>query len=258
VVITEGDLALAAEDPSLNLPNISPAQKREILIQYMVDLKTGARAAEAEKLGEGPEFARKVAYFRDKILLDEYIERETKKAVTPEAARKLYDEAFKDAKPEEERRASHILVEGEEEAKAILARLKAGEDFKKLATELSKDPGSGQSGGDLGFFTRERMVEPFAEAAFKLEPGQLSDPVKTQFGWHVIRLEEKRQKPVPTFDEVRPQVDAYLTRKTQQDIVLGLRQKSKIERLDQPAAAPNPTAAPNPAAAPKPADAPKP
>ncbi len=78
------------------------------------------------------------------------------------------------------------------------------------------------------------MVQPFAEVAFKLEPGQVSDPVKTQFGWHVIKVDEKRTKPVPSFDEMKDQVDAYLTRKAQQDVILALRQKAKIERLDQP------------------------
>jgi len=235
--ITEGDLAVAAEDPALSLPAMEDAQKRTLLVGYMVDLKLGAKAAEAAKIGEGPEFSRKLAYLRDKLLLDEYLEQEVKKAATPEAARKLYDETAKDMKPEQEARARHILVETEDEAEKAYARAKAGEDFAKLSGELSKDPGSKTDGGDLGFFTKERMVAPFAEAAFKLEPGQISEPVKSQFGWHVIKLEEKRQKPVPTFEEMKEQVESYLTRKTQQDVILALRQKGKVERLDEPAAA---------------------
>jgi peptidyl-prolyl cis-trans isomerase C len=81
------------------------------------------------------------------------------------------------------------------------------------------------------------MVAPFAEAGFKLEPGQISEPVKTQFGWHVIKVEEKRTKPIPPFEEMKEQVDQYLTRKAQQDLVLKLRQEAKIERLDEPKAA---------------------
>ena len=90
-----------------------------------------------------------------------------------------------------------------------------------MAAELSTDPGSKTDGGDLGFFTKDRMVEPFAEAAFKMEPGQISDPVKSQFGWHVIKVEEKRTKPVPSLAEMQDQVNTYLERKAQQDLIVG-------------------------------------
>jgi len=230
--ITEADLAVAAEDPALQMPNVPDAQKRDLLTGYLIDLKLGAKAAEAAKVGQSPDFARKLAYNRDKTLLDEYLEQETKKAVTPEAARKLYDETAKNVTPEPEVRARHILVETEEEAKKAAGRVKGGEDFSKVAGEISKDPGSKTDGGDLGFFTKDRMVEPFAEAAFKLEPGQISDPVKSQFGWHVIKVEEKRTKPVPSFEEMKDQVEAYLGRKAQQDLIVGLRKDAKIERLD--------------------------
>ena len=230
--ITEGDLAVAADDPALQLPNVPEAQKRDLLTGYLIDLKLGAKAAEAAEVGEGAEFARKLAYSRDKTLLDQYLEQEAKKAVTPEAARKLYDDTAKSVTPDQEVRARHILVESEDEAKQAATRVKGGEDFAKVAGELSKDPGSKTDGGDLGFFTKERMVEPFAEAAFKLEPGQVSEPVKSQFGWHVIKVEDRRSKPVPSFDEMKDQVETYLARKAQQDLIVGLRKDAKIERLD--------------------------
>jgi len=230
--ITEGDLAIAAEDPALQMPNVPEEQKRDLLTGYMIDLKLGAKAAEAAKVGSGAEFARKLAYNRDKTLLDEYLDQEAKKAVTPEAARKLYEETVKSVPAEQEVRARHILVENEEDAKKAAARVKGGEDFTKVAGELSKDPGSKTDGGDLGFFTKDRMVEPFAEAAFKLEPGQISDPVKSQFGWHVIKVEEKRNKPAPSFEETKDQVETYLARKAQQDLIMGLRKSAKVERLD--------------------------
>ncbi|MFE1598638.1 peptidylprolyl isomerase [Methylobacterium sp. ID0610] len=228
--VTAGDLAVAADDPALSLPGVSDEQKKGLLVDYMVDLKLGAQAAEKAKIGENPDFTRKLAYFRDKLLLDEYLEREAKKAVTPEAARSLYDETVKTLKPEEEVHARHILVESEAEAKKIAGRIKGGEDFAKIAAETSKDPGSKAEGGDLGWFTKERMVPAFAEAAFKLDAGKVSDPVKTQFGWHVIKVEEKRTKPVPGFDEMKEQIDTYLTRKTQQDIITKLREQAKIEK----------------------------
>lgn len=238
--ITEADLAVAADDPALSLPGVTDEQKRDLLVGYLIDLKIGAKAAEAARVADGADFARKLAYFRDKLLLDEHLDREVKKAVTPEAVRKLYDDTVKNVKPEQEVHARHILVETEDEAKQAQTRLKAGEDFGKLAGEVSKDPGSKSEGGDLGFFTQDRMVQPFAETAFKLQPGQVSDPVKTQFGWHLIKVEEKRTRPVPAFDEMKEQVEQYLTRKTQQDIVLGLREKAKVERLDEPKKADEP------------------
>ncbi|MGO4706965.1 peptidylprolyl isomerase [Microvirga sp. 2MCAF38] len=232
VDITEADLAIAEADPALQLPNVSDAQKRDLLIGYMIDLKLGAKAAAAAKVGDTPDFARKLAYNQDKTLLDEYLSQEAKKGVTPEAAKKLYDETVKSVTPEQEVRARHILVENEDEAKKVYARVKGGEDFAKVAGEVSKDPGSKTDGGDLGFFSKDRMVEPFAEAAFKLEPGQISEPVKSQFGWHIIKLEEKRTKPAPSFEEMKEQVNNYLERKTQQDLILNLRKDAKIERLD--------------------------
>ncbi|MDU0340646.1 peptidylprolyl isomerase [Bosea rubneri] len=242
IEITESELALAADDLGERTAQLPEDRKREELINFLVDLKLGAKAAKAAKIGESPEFAKRLAYSRDKLLLDDYLTSESKKAATQEAAKKLFDDTVKTLKPEEEVRARHILVPEEAQAKAALERLKKGEDFAKVAGELSKDPGSGKEGGDLGWFAKERMVPEFAEAAFKLEKGQLSEPVKSQFGWHVIKLEDKRTKPLPTFDEVKPQIEQYLVRKAQQDIIVGLRDKAKVERLDQPAAAPAPAA----------------
>jgi len=232
VDITDADIDAAIDDPALQLSQVPEAQKRDLLVGYLVDLKLGARAAEAAKIGDNPAFAKKLTYLKDKALLDAYLEQESKKAVTPDAARKLYDETIKSLTPDAEVHARHILVETEDQAKKAYERVKGGEDFAKVASDLSTDPGSKAEGGDLGFFAKDRMVEPFAEAAFKLEPGQISEPVKTQFGWHVIKVEEKRTKPVPTFEETKPQIDVYLGRKAQQDVILGLRQKGKIERFD--------------------------
>lgn len=242
--ITQGDLNIAGEDPALSLPGVDEAGKKGLLVDYMIDLRVGAQAADAAKVGESPEFKRKLAYFRDKLLLDDFLEQEAKKAVTPDAAKALYDQTVKALKPEEEVHARHILVDNEADAKKIATRVKGGEDFAKIAGETSKDPGSKAEGGDLGWFTKERMVAPFAEAAFKMSPGQVSDPVKTQFGWHVIKLEEKRTKPVPSFDEMKEQVDQYITRKAQQDVILKLREAAKVERTDAAPTAPPPVVPP--------------
>ena len=171
IEITESELALAADDLGERTAQMPEERKREELINFLVDLKLGARAAAAAKIGEGPDFAKRMAYNRNKLLLDEYLTTEAKKAATPEAAKKLFEDTVKTLKPEEEVHARHILVPEEAQAKAALERLKKGEDFAKVAAELSKDPGSGKEGGDLGWFAKERMGPEFAEAAFKLEKG---------------------------------------------------------------------------------------
>ncbi len=114
-------------------------------------------------------------------------------------------------------------------------RLKKGEDFAKVAGELTEDPSGKANGGDLGYFSKEQMVPEFSDTAFKLEKGQISEPVKTQFGWHVIKVEDKRVKPPPKFEEVKPQIEQYVVRKAQAEMVTKLRADAKIERLDKPA-----------------------
>jgi peptidyl-prolyl cis-trans isomerase C len=255
--ITELDVTIATEDLGQQLPQqLTPPQRRDYVVNYLTDLKLASKAAAQLKLDGSTEFKARLAYFRDKALVDEYLGQEARRAVSDEAMRKLYDDTTKTLAPEQEARARHILVENEEDAKKIYERVTAGkEDFATLAKELSKDPGSGREGGDLGYFTRERMVPEFAEAAFKLETGQISQPVKTQFGWHVIKLEDKRVKPLPTFEQVRTQLEQYLTRKTHTELIMALREKGKVERLDKPAEAPAAPAAPG--AAPAPAAPPK-
>jgi peptidyl-prolyl cis-trans isomerase C len=204
----------------------------------------GAKAALEAKISDSPSFQQRLAHVRDKLLLEDYLMNEAHKSTTPEAIAKLYDDTIKALPPEEEVHARHILVETEDQAKEVVKRLGKGEDFAKLSAELSKDPGSGKQGGDLGWFTRERMVPEFADVAFKTAVGQISAPVKTQFGWHVLKVEEKRLHQPPKLEDVKDQIAQYLERKAQQDIILGLRAKAKIERLDQPAAAAEPVKKP--------------
>jgi len=148
---------------------------------------------------------------------------------------------------EEEVHARHILVPTEAEAKDIEDQLKKGADFATLAKEKSKDPGAAD-GGDLGYFTKEQMVPEFSEAAFKLEKGQISDPIHTQFGWHIIKVEDKRTKPTPTFDQVRSQLENFVAHKAQAEMVENLRKSATIERLDQPPPAAADPSTLNPAA----------
>ena len=237
VEITDADVQIATDDLGATLPKDLQGPARDTyIVDYLTDLKIVAKQADKDKMGEGPDFAKKLAYFRDKALMESLLSKSTKAAITEEAMRKVYDEAAAKQKAEPEVHARHILLPTEDEAKAALKRVQDGEDFAKVATELSKDPGS--QGGDLGFFTKDKMVPEFADVAFKMDVGKISDPVKSQFGWHIIKVEEKRTKPFPAYEAVKDQISQYVARKSQSDLIMKLREASKVERMDAPPAPP--------------------
>ncbi|WP_043878753.1 peptidylprolyl isomerase [Azorhizobium caulinodans] len=241
--IRASELAIAEDDIGPGLPQVQGAARQEYILSFLTDMTLLAQAAQAQKLDQSPEFAAKMNYLRTKALMETLMAAEAKKAVTEDAKRKTYDEFVKQTKPETEVHARHILVDSEAKAKEIAAKAKAGADFAKLAKENSKD--SAEDGGDLGYFTKDQMVPEFADAAFKLDKGQVSDPVKTQFGWHVIKVEDKRQKPIPTYEQVSDQIDQYLIRKAQSDLVTKLRSDAKVEKTSAaPSAAPAAPATP--------------
>jgi len=234
VEITDVDVALALDDLGPGIPRQLEGKAREsYILDFLIDEQLVVQKAQADKLAETPDFAKKLGYLRDKALMETLLGKVAKDAATEAAIKQTYDEAAKNQKPDTEYHAHHILVPTEDEAKAALKRVKGGEDFAKVAGEISKDPGA--KGGDLGWFTKDRMVAEFSDAAAKLEPGQVSEPVKTQFGWHIIKLDEKRPKVFPPLDQVRDQVTRYVVQKAQSDLVLKLREGAKIERSDEPA-----------------------
>ena len=243
VEITDDDVQVALDDLGPTLPQqIEGPQREAYVLDYLIDLRLVAKKAAAEKMGEGADVARRLAYFRDKVMMETLLGKAAREGATEAAMKQVYDEAAAKQTGEEEISARHILVPTEEEAKAALKRVKGGEDFAKVADEISKDPGS--KGGDLGWFTRDRMVPEFGEAAFKLTKGQISDPVKSQFGWHVIKLEDRRRKPFPAFEEVKTQVAQYVAQKSQSELIMKLREGAKIERMEAPAAPVLPPLAP--------------
>ena len=239
--IRASDLAMAEEDVGSNLPMTGEA-RREYLTKFLSDMILVVQAAEAKKLQDREDFKRRLAYSRDKLLMEMMLQQEGKGSISEGALHQLYDEATKQMAGDKEVHARHILVDTEDQAKAILAELKKGGDFAALAKQRSKDPGAA-NGGDLGYFTQDQMVPEFAQTAFKLEIGQLSDPVKTQFGWHIIKVEEKRDRQIPEFDKVRDQLENFLARRTQADLINKLRAKANIEQGE---AAPEPAPIPAP------------
>ena len=233
--ITDDDVQVALEDLGPTLPQqIEGPQREAYVLDYLIDLRLVARKAAAEKMGESADAARRLAYYRDKVMMETLLGKVAKDGATDAAMKQVYDDAAAKQTSEEEISARHILVPTEDEAKAALKRVKGGENFAKVADEVSKDPGS--KGGDLGWFTKDRMVPEFGEAAYKLKKGEISDPVKSQFGWHVIKLEDRRRKPFPSFEEVKTQVAQYVAQKSQSELIMKLREGAKIDRAEAPAA----------------------
>jgi peptidyl-prolyl cis-trans isomerase C len=233
--ITDDDLKIAADDLRGSLPpQLDDKARDNYLLDYLINSELVAQKAIADKADQTPEFAKKLAYYREKLLMQGVLEQIAKNATSDAAVKATYDEEVKKQKPETEIHARHILVGTEEEAKSALKRLMGGEDFEKIAKEVSKDPGA--EGGDLGWFTKDRMVPEFANAAFALEVGQVSDPVKTPFGWHIIEILDKREKTPPPFDEVKDQVARYVAQKAQMAYIADLRKTAKIEKTEPPEA----------------------
>jgi peptidyl-prolyl cis-trans isomerase C len=235
--IKQGDLTIAEEELGPSLAQMDPASRRENLIAFLIDMKIVAKAAEDKKVADNADFKQKLSFARNRLLMDSLLATEGKTALTDDAMKKVYQEAIEKVAGEKEVHARHILLPTEDEAKAVKAELDKGADFAELAKKKSKDPGAAD-GGDLGFFTKDQMVPEFSAVAFELAPGKISDPVKSQFGWHIIKVEEKRDRKAPEFDQVKAQVSQFVVRKAQADYVTKLRAAAKIERLDVKADAP--------------------
>jgi len=230
--ITEKDLKLAEAEIGSDLGNLPTPTRRRVLVEYIIETELMAAAANAEKLEESPAFDDRMAYYKRKALREAYFDSKIKNSVSEAAAKTFYDDQIKGMKPEEEVKARHILVEKEDEAREIKKKIEEGADFEEMAKEHSKDPGTKDNGGLLGFFSRGQMVPQFEEAAFILEPGQISEPVESRFGWHLIKVEERRQRPLPTFDEVKERILNSMIHRKAQSVAEELRQTAKIEYID--------------------------
>jgi peptidyl-prolyl cis-trans isomerase C len=236
--IRQSDLAIAEEEIGASLPQgVTGEARREYLLTYMIDMIIVAQDAEVQGMSASDEFKRRFQMMRSKVLMELLLRQHARKSITEDAMRKVYADAMKQMSTEEEVRARHILVAKEEDAKAIAADLNKGADFADTAKKKSLEPGAAESGGDLGYFSKEQMVPEFSDAAFKLEKGKVSEPVKSQFGWHIIKVEDKRKKPAPTYEQVKDQLESFVARKAQTDLVAKLRTSAKIERVNAPAPA---------------------
>ncbi|MDQ3558548.1 MAG: peptidylprolyl isomerase [Pseudomonadota bacterium] len=232
--ITEEDLTLARQEFGSELEQIPQEQQRSALIDALVNMRLLAVAARDAKLDQGPEFEKRVEFIRMQALRNAYVEAEIVNSLTPDEIQKGYETLIlSQHKPEEQIRARHILVETKEEAQKLIEELKGGAAFEELAKQ-SKDP-SGQNGGDLGFFGKGQMVPPFEAAALALQPGAFTqEPVQSEFGWHVIKLEEKRMSEPPALAEVEGELRNYLVRQKFETVMADLRTRYAVEILGRP------------------------
>ena len=230
--ITEADISFAAEDLAQELQQMPPEQRKAFLVTVLIDMKVMAKAARDAQMDQTALFKQRLKYLEDRSLRRAYFAEKIATGVTPEALQAAYDKFVASFTGQEEVHARHILVATEDEAKAIKTELEGGKDFAELAKEKSTDPSAQQNGGDLGFFGKGMMVKPFEDAAFTMEVGAISDPIKSDFGWHIIKLEEKRMSQPPSLDQVAPQLQQQVMFQNFEASVATLKQGLAIDIPD--------------------------
>jgi peptidyl-prolyl cis-trans isomerase C len=233
VKLTQGEVDQASSDLDPQFSRLPDDQRRLAALAALVDIKVLAGAAKTEKLDESADFKQRIEFLKDRALHNEYFQTAIVDKISDADVRARYDKEIAAMPAKNEVRARHILVKTEDEAKAIIKKLEGGAKFEDLAKESSTD-GSASQGGDLGYFGEGMMVPEFEKAAFALEVGGYTkEPVKSQFGYHIIKLEDKRQQQPPAFDEVKDQVRSILIREKYIEMVKKLRDSSKITYEDE-------------------------
>jgi peptidyl-prolyl cis-trans isomerase C len=252
-VIHQSDVRAAAATLPENARGMPAQVLMPMLLDQVIDGQALLIAARKAGLDKDPVVSRQMTEASDRALQSALIGREVGPTLSEAAIRARYDRDIAGKPGEEEVHARHILVADEAEAKKIIAELKKGGDFAALAKKYSKDPGGAQ-GGDLGFFRKEEMVPEFANAAFAMKPGEISAvPVHTQFGWHVIKLEERRTAPPPSFEQSHDQLRQKMIQEGVQAVIAKARAEVKVERFNMDGSVPKATDTAVPPATPAPA-----
>jgi peptidyl-prolyl cis-trans isomerase C len=230
--ITEADLALAEAELDQQFAQLPEEQRRAAAMTAIVEIRLMSQRAEADGLADTADFQRRMELLRQRALHAAYIESTIAAEVTDEVLRERYDREIGNLELSEEVRARHIIVESEEEAAAIIAELDEGGDFEELAREHSQD-GAAQRGGDLGYFSQGQMVPEFEAVVFDMEvDSYTSEPVQTQFGWHVIQLVDRREQEPPAYEQVEQQLRSLVLRERYFQAVQDLREEAEIEFED--------------------------
>ena len=233
IAITYNDVSLVEDELMAVYGQLPEEQRFQTLVGYMVNRILASEAAKKAGLENDADVAKIKAFMERKALQDVYIAKMLMERVREADVTAYYGKEILNGPVEEEVRARHILLDNREAADAVVADLENGADFAALAIDRSKGP-SGPSGGDLGYFSKQSMVPAFSDAAFKLAAGETSPPVQTQFGWHVIRVEDRRNRPVPPLDQVRDQIYQLLISEAQRDIYDEMRAKASVDLVDMP------------------------
>lgn len=230
--ITRAEIELMKEEMAAQIPQLQAMPLEGVydgLLNRAINQKLLLAQGRKAGLASDPEVKKQLAEVEDELVRRAWLQKQLEKQVTDAMVKERYDQFVKDNPPEEEVHARHILLDSEEAAKAVIAELNKGADFEALAKEKSTGP-SGPRGGDLGWFKKGAMVAEFSDAAFALKPGSVSEaPVKTQFGWHVIKVEDRRTAEPPAFAEVEEQLRAEAAQDAVEKVLADLRDKAKVE-----------------------------
>lgn len=236
--ILRSDIEAARAQLPEQYRNLPMEQVFQPILNQLIRTKLLAQKARDANMQDAEAHKRSVALIEERLLEQAYLQQAVEKRITDKALRERYESAVKSFPTSEEVRARHILVKTEAEAVAIIKEISGGADFAKLAAEKSIGP-SKTRGGDLDYFGRGQMVKSFEDAAFALAKGEVTDkPVQSQFGWHVIKVEDKRQSKPPSFEEARDQISQEMSQEAAGDVVKELTEAAKIERFDLDGAAP--------------------
>ncbi len=231
-VITEGDMKAAKAEIGQQIAQMPPPAQRRVLIEFLIENQLVAGSDKGKSISDSDLYKTRLEYSRRRILRDIYFEKNVRDAVTDKDIKAFYDKEVAKIPATEEIQAAHILVKEEEKAKELYEKLVHDGDFAELAKANSIDPGSKARGGDLGYFAKGQMVPAFEKAAFALKEGEISEPVKSRFGWHIIKLTDRRKKEPPKLEQLSDRIKQVLIRQKAKDVVEKLRADAKIEYVD--------------------------
>lgn len=232
VSISQAELDFALEDLASQFGQLPKDKRRVAVLAALIDIKLMAKAASAAGMENSARHRARLAFLTARVLHNQYFEEKIASQISEDELRQRYDTEIADLPNEREYRARHILVKEEATAKELIGKLQKGEDFVELAKTHSTSP-SGPNGGDLDYFSDGQMVPEFEKAVKALEIGAVSaEPVKTQFGWHIIKKEDERDRPKPEFDDVKEQIRQLVLRDKYVAGVEAMRKANQIEILD--------------------------
>jgi len=236
--IRYSDLAMADEEMGAALAQLEPQVRFQYLLGMLIDRRVVAMEAKEKHVDDDPAVQRRQEYYGEKALRDVYWVQLMQDKVTDEAIKAYYEKNIANAPAEKDAHARHILLDSEEQARKVKAEIKDGKNFDEAAVEHARE-GASPDDSDLGWFRREEMVPEISDVVFSMKPGEVSGPVQTQFGWHVIQLVEFRDLPKPTIEEAHEEIVRKIARDEGQKLMEKLRSDAKIEIIGAESAAPS-------------------